>query len=105
MEMYQITIWIILLLGVGHSAFTFKKYKQISPEALWFFSASLGLIFNGLLNYINLNVPNSLISNITMGANIFQVLFSIVLAFNIQKPTILVSLIISIALLVLSVIH
>ena len=79
MEIYKIAIWTILLLGIGHSAFTFKKYKQVSAEALWFFSASLGLVFNGLLNYINLNVSNNLISNLTIGANAFQTIFFIVL--------------------------
>ena len=105
MELYKITTWAILILGIGHSAFAFKKYKQISNEALWFFSASLGLIFNGLLNYINLNVPNDLISNITIGANIFQFLFFIFLAYFIRKPTILAALIVSIILLWLSLFH
>lgn len=105
MEIYKIATWTILILGIGHSVFTFKKYKQISTEALWFFSASLGLIFNGLLNYINLNVPNNLISNLTIGANAFQSLFFIVLAFYIRKPTIFGALIISIILLILSAIQ
>ncbi|MCC6287143.1 MAG: hypothetical protein IT249_04600 [Chitinophagaceae bacterium] len=104
MEIYKIAIWAILFLGFGHSVFAFKKYKQVSAEALWFFSASLGLIFNGFLNYINLNVSNTLISNLTIGANAFQTIFFIVLALYIRKTTIFGALIISIILLVLSVI-
>lgn len=105
MEIYKIATWTILILGIGHSAFTFKKYKQISNEALWFFSASLGLIFNGLLNYINLNVPNDLISNITIGANVFQSIFFIFLSYFIRKPTILAALIVSIILVLFSLFH
>lgn len=102
MAFYKVAIWIILLLGIGHAAYTFKKYQSITPEALWFFSASLGLIFNGLLNYINLNIHSKLISNITIGANIFQTLFFVILSFYIVKPTTIVAFIVAAVLLFFS---
>ena len=105
MAFYKVATWLILLLGVGHATYTFKKYQSITPEALWFFSASLGLIFNGLLNYINLNIDNKLISNITIGANIFQTLFFMVLIFYICKPTTIIALIVATILLFLSLIR
>ncbi len=105
MEIYKIAIWAILLLGIGHAAFTFKKYKSIQDDALWFFSTTLGLIFNGFLNYINLIVSNNLISTLTIAANIIQFIFCLVLAYYIRKPTIYIALIISIAILILAVTH
>lgn len=100
---YKIAIWTILLLGVGHSGYTFKKYDKIQPEALWFFSASLGLIFSGLLNYINLNFPNHAVATITLGANIFQVLFNSVLAYNIRNATIFSAFLVAFVLLICSI--
>ena len=100
---YNISIWLILLLGVGHGAFTFKKFDKMSQEALWFFSTSLGLICCGLINYINLKFPNQTISNIALGANTFQLLFCIVLAYNIRKSIIFTALFFAFVIFVSSI--
>ena len=105
MEIYRIATWTILFLGLGHALFTFKKYKSIEEDALWFFSTSLGLIFNGFLNYINLAISNNLISNLTIVANTIQFIFCAVLVYYVRKPTTYLALIVSSTILILSAIH
>jgi hypothetical protein len=105
MEIYKIATWAIFLLGFGHALFTFKKFKSIQEDSLWFFSTALGLITNGFLNYINLTISNSLISNLTIGANSIQFVFSMVLAYHVRNPKTYIALIVSTAILILSVIH
>jgi len=102
---YDISIWLILLLGVGHGAFTFKKFDKMSQEALWFFSTSLGLIFNGFLNYMNLTIANDLVSNLTIGANSIQFIFCVVLAYYVRVSTTYIALAVSAAILIISLIH
>ena len=105
MEIYRIATWTILFLGLGHALFTFKKYKSIQEDALWFFSTSLGLIFNGFLNYINLAILNNLISNLTIGANSIQFIFCAVLAYYVRVSTTYIALAVSAAILIISLIH
>ena len=105
MEIYKIATWTILFLGIGHALFTFKKYKSIQEDTLWFFSTSLGLIFNGFLNYINIAISNNLVSNLTIGANCIQFVFCAVLVYFVRKPTTYIALMASTAILILSTIH
>jgi hypothetical protein len=105
MGAYKIATWAILLLGVGHASFTFKKFKTIKEDSLWFFSTSLGLVFNGMLNHINLTIPNDLVSNLTIGANCVQFIFCAILVYHVRKPTTYIALIVSAAILILSAIH
>jgi hypothetical protein len=105
MEIYKIATWTILFLGIGHALFTFKKYKSIQEDTLWFFSTSLGLIFNGFLNYINIAISNNLVSNLTIGANCIQFVFCAILVYFVRKPTTYIALIASTAILILSAIH
>lgn len=105
MEIYRVATWTILFLGIGHALFTFKKFKSIQEDALWFFSTALGLITNVFLNYINLTISNNLVSNLTMGANSIQFVFCVVLAYYVRKPTPYIALIVSTTILILSVFH
>jgi hypothetical protein len=101
---YIILDWILLFLGVMHCVFTFKKYKQLELEAIWFFSAGLGLILCGLLNYINLNFIHPTISIITTGANLAQVLLTFVLAYNFPKGKTIFALVLVVLLLICSIV-
>jgi hypothetical protein len=105
MEIYKIAIWAVLILGVGHALYTFKKFKSMEENALWFFSTSLGLIFNGFLNYINLSISNNLISTLTISANIIQFAFCLVLVYYVRNLPTYIAILVSTAILVLSVIH
>ncbi len=105
MEIYKIATWAILLLGLGHALYTFKKFKSIQQDALWFFSTSLGLIFNGFLNYINLYISNNLIATLTISANIIQFVFCAVLVYYVRNPPTYIAILVSTAILALSIIH
>lgn len=91
-------------MGIAHSSYTLKKYKEIEADALWFFSAVLGLIFSGLINYMNLIIHIPLTYTITLVANILLTLFAIVLAFTLQKFTTFTLLFFALLLLIGSVI-
>lgn len=93
--LYYVSIWLILLLGVAHAGFTFKKFHKMSPEALWFFSTAIGLICSGLINYINLKFPNPSISNIALAVNLLQLLFAIVLVFNVRQLIIYIAVVLT----------
>lgn len=102
---YEIGIVGIILLGIAHSFYTFKKYKKVEADALWFFSATLGLIFSGLINYMNLIIHIQPTFTITLVANILLTLFAIVLAFTLPKITTFTLLFFALLLLVGSIIH
>jgi uncharacterized membrane protein len=101
---YIILNWTLLLLGVAHCVFTFKKYTHLELDAIWFFSAGLGLIMCGLLNYINLNFGNPTISMITVSTNIAQVLLTFVLAYNFPKGKTIFAAVLVFLLLVSSIV-
>lgn len=105
MEIYKIATWAVIILGLGHALYTFKKFKSIEENALWFFSTSLGLIFNGFLNYINLTIANDLVSNLTIGANSIQFIFCAVLVFYVRNPPTYIAITISTLILILSVLN
>ena len=105
MEIYKIATWAVIILGLGHALYTFKKFKSIEENALWFFSTSLGLTFNGFLNYINLTIANDLVSNLTIGANSIQFIFCVVLAYYVRVSTTYIALAVSAAILIISLIH
>ncbi len=101
---YRIGILGIILLGIAHSFYTFKKYKKIEADSLWFFSAAPGLIFCGLINYMNLIIRNQLTLSITLVTNVILTLFAIVLAFTLQKVTTFTLLLFALLLLIISLI-
>lgn len=105
MEMYKIATYAILLLGVGHALFTFKKFKTIGENSLWFFSTSLGLVFNGFLNYINATIATNLISTITITANCIQFIFCVVLAYYVRNVPTYIAVMVSMAVLIFSFMH
>lgn len=85
--LYKIAIGGIIILSIAHFFYTFKKYKKISEDALWFLSAALGLMFSGLINYLNLTINNRLTFQVAIAANISLALFSIVLAVTVRTIT------------------
>jgi hypothetical protein len=105
MEIYKITTCAVLTLGVGHALYSFKKFKSIEANALWFFSTSLGLIFNGFLNYINIQISNNLISNLTISANSIQFAFCTVLVYYVRNPPTYIAILISTLILGLSLVY
>lgn len=85
---YQINLFLFFLLGIGHCAMTFKKFRQPEEDAFWFFSAGLGILLCTLLNFVNLKLSNSLIAYATLCGNTLLTLFTIILARNISRTPI-----------------
>lgn len=66
-KFYQFVTWLIIVIGIIHLIVAFFKYDKLIPDAIWFASAGLALIFAGFLNLAFLNhvTPlNKLISEI-----------------------------------------
>ncbi len=99
---YKIGIIGIVILGVGHAALTFKNYKKLEENAFWFFSAGLALIFNGLINYMNMVIKSLFTFKIAVTANILLLIFAIILAYNVRKITMLLVVISALTLLISS---
>ena len=82
----------IMLLGIAHSALSFKKYNQLSAEAFWFFSAGLALVFAGLVNGLHYQL------RYTLAINVLLVLFTVFLAIKVTAPTTILVAVFSILL-------
>ena len=88
----------IMLLGIAHSALSFKKYNQISTEASWFFSAGLALVFAGLANSLHYQLQMPVTFRYTVAINILLVLFTVFLAIKVTAPTTILVAVFSILL-------
>ena len=71
---YAVAIIGIMLLGIAHSALSFKKYDQLSAEAFWFFSAHYQLQLPITFRYV-------------LAINVLLVLFTVFLAIKVPAPT------------------
>lgn len=98
---YKISIGAIILLGIAHVGFTFVKYRKLEPQALWFMSAGMGLLFCGLINYLNLSISSRLTHSVALGANLLLVVFTTLLLAYIRSAQIIALAVVSL-LLVLS---
>lgn len=85
--LYTIAIIGIILLGIVHSALSFKKYNQLSTEAFWFFSAGLALIFAGLANGLHYQLQLPITFRYVLAINVLLVLFTAFLAIKVPAPT------------------
>jgi len=47
---HKISSWLLVALGVVHTALTPMFYGRLSPGAMWFAGAGLAMIFVGFLN-------------------------------------------------------
>ena len=88
----------IMLLGIAHSALSFKKYNQISAEAFWFFSAGLALVFAGLANSLHYQLQMPVTFRYTVAINILLVLFTVFLDIKVKAPTTILVAVFSILL-------
>ena len=85
--LYTVAIIGIILLGIVHSALSFKKYNQLSAEAFWFFSAGLALIFAGLANGLHYQLQLPITFRYVLAINVLLVLFTAFLAIKVPAPT------------------
>ena len=77
----------IMLLGIAHSALSFKKYNQISAEAFWFFSAGLALLFAGIANLMHYHLQLMLTFRYCNLINILLCIFTVLLAIKVPMLT------------------
>lgn len=96
--LHHVAIVGIMLLGIAHSALSFKKYNQISAEAFWFFSAGLALVFAGLANSLHYQLQMPVTFRYTVAINILLVLFTVFLAIKVTAPTTILVAVFSILL-------
>ena len=96
--LYLVAIVGIMLLGIAHSALSFKKYNQISAEAFWFFSAGLALVFAGLANSLHYQLQTPVTFRYTLAINVLLVLFTVFLAIKVTAPTTILVAVFSILL-------
>ncbi|GJH40483.1 hypothetical protein RCZ04_10330 [Capnocytophaga sp. HP1101] len=85
--LYGVAIVGIILLGIAHSALSFKKYNQLSAEAFWFFSAGLALIFAGIANGLHYQLQLPITFRYVLVINVLLVLFTALLAVKVPAPT------------------
>lgn len=91
-KLYLIAIVGIILLGIVHSALSFKTYNTPSAEAFWFFSAGLALIFAGLTNALHYRLKLLITFQYVLITDVLLVLFTISLAIKVPMlSTILVA--------------
>lgn len=84
---YEITIWLFFAIGILHAGFAFRKYRTVSEEALWFFSATLGILFCSFVNLLNLYQASAASRNLSIISNVLLLIFFAILAFKLRKPT------------------
>lgn len=89
----RIAIYLLILLGIIHSIFTFIFYKHVHLEALCFFGTGLMYIFMGLYNLAAMKVQFTSISNIATVLNFVAVLFTIAITYILKEPQAFVALI------------
>ena len=99
---YKIAIYLLILLGVIHSSFTFVLYKSFNADALWFFGTGLAYIFMGLYNLAALKVKVSSITSMAIILNIIGTIFTIAITYILREPQSYLALVLIIFILLSS---
>jgi len=101
MKALDLTVaWLMVVLGVIHSAFTLRYYPGPTLASVWFFSGGLAMVLTGLLNAIRIQAGkrgglirfSSIFANICMlavGVTITYLMIHRITA-NPQVPSMLV---------------
>jgi protein-S-isoprenylcysteine O-methyltransferase Ste14 len=55
---YFVVTLLIMLAGLLHILMTPRRYKKLTPDAIWFANAGCGLIVTGVLNLVLMNASN-----------------------------------------------
>lgn len=74
-KVYLISAFLILFLGLIHTAMTPVFYPAFSLDSLWFAGAGLALVFLGSLNYFASKIMTKLILNVCIIANIILTIY------------------------------
>lgn len=102
---YKISIGGIIFLGLAHIIFTFKKFKKIEPDAMWFSSAGIALLAVGSINYLNIEMHSPVSFKLAVSINILLVIFSILLVYSLKRITTFSLLVVALCLLISSALY
>ena len=89
----KFAIYLLILLGFIHSAFTFIFYDNFNADALWFLGTGLMYIFMGLYNLAAIKVQFKSISYMAVILNFIGTIFTIVITYILKEPQAYVALI------------
>lgn len=101
---YKIAIAILSIFAVGHMAYTFYEYTALTENALWFFSASLAMLFNVILNALIWLTKSHYVVWGAIASNLLMLVFSIVLSIVIREPQAVILALVYLFVVILSMI-
>jgi len=103
MIIFNIAAYGLIVIGIVHFIFGVRMYGEISLDFLWFISASMGLIYSGVLNIIFCRSEDRSRSSVFLvqGCNFLNVLFSALAIYLIREPQALIIFIFSAILFVM----
>lgn len=100
---YKVIAYLLMLLGVIHTALTPMFYKSFSLRAVWFAGAGLALIYLGLLNIATEQVNQPRIFTICIAANLIGIAFGVLIIFVLPEIQAIIALVLFLAITISSV--
>ncbi len=103
MKIFNIAAYGLIVIGIVHFIFGIRMFDTINLDFLWFISASMGLIYSGVLNIIFCRSEDRTKSSIILvqGCNLLNILFSGLAVYLIREIQALIILIFSVTLFVM----
>lgn len=81
---HKVSTWVLIGLGILHTALTPLFYSSLTEDALWFAGTGLGFLFLGLFNLAALRMPAAL--NLCLTANLIGSVFGILIVVILPAP-------------------
>lgn len=83
---HKISSYVLLALGVLHTALTPLLSPGFSIEALWFAGTGLGLVFLGMFNLAVLHSPTRFGLNLCLAANLAGLVYGVLIISILPEP-------------------
>ncbi len=90
---YKISLHLLVVIGVVHSALTPLFYDTLNIDALWFFGSGLCYVFMGLYNLAAIKVKIKSIFNIAIALNFIATIFTIAITYILKEPQAYIALV------------
>jgi hypothetical protein len=100
---YKVITYLLMLLGVIHTALTPMFYKDFSLGAVWFAGAGLALIYLGLLNIAAERIYRDWILTICIVANFISTAFGVFIIFVLPEIQAIIALVLFLAITISSI--
>lgn len=103
MIIFNISAYGLIVIGIFHFVFAINMYAEINLDFLWFVSASMGLIYIGVLNLIFCRSEDRGKGSIFLvqACNILNILFAGLAVYLIREPQAIIILVFSAALFIM----